>query len=301
MKNEVIERQKFDLFRESETFINYLDVSYGTLTTYKEGIKAFLEYLIKHNINYPTRNDLRAFREELKERLSIYTINSYLTAIRRFFKYLELNGVYEDITKDIKSIKVSKIPKKQVLTLKQTKEIYNSLTNLREKCLFSLFVSTGMRAIEVSRALIEDIKVHNGEVVLFFQGKMRDDKSEYVKLSSQTLNDVLNYIGDRSCGNIFVSTSNNNKGNGVTTKTLRLEIKKIFKRFNLDYDTFSCHSLRRTFATIAYNGGADIYEIKEVLRHRSISTTQRYISQTTRDNNKTECNVSNLIFGLEVI
>lgn len=300
MKNEIIERSNFDLCREQETFINYLDVSAGTLLTYKEGIKMFLEYLIKQNIKYPTRNDLRAFREELRTKLSVYTINSYLTAIRRFFKYLELNGVYENITKDIKSIKTSKIPKKQVLTLEQTKNIYNSLTDLREKCLFSLFVSTGMRAIEVSRALIEDIKVHNGEVVLFFQGKMRDDKSEYVKLSDQTLKDIFNYIGDRTSGNIFVSTSNHNKGNGVTTKTLRLEIKNIFKRFNLDYDTFSCHSLRRTFATIAYNGGADIYEIKEVLRHRSISTTQRYISQATRDNNKTECNVSNLIFGLGV-
>ena len=300
MKNEIIGKANVDLIQQKENFISYLDVCDGTLTTYKEGLKAFFEYLIDNCIKYPTRNDLRAFRDELKDKLSIYTINSYLTAIRRFFKYLELNGVYEDITKDVKSIKVSKIPKKQVLTLEQTKEIYNSLTDLRERCLFSLFVSTGMRAIEVSRALIEDIKIHNGEFVLFFQGKMRDDKSEYVKLSNQTLNDILNYIGDRKSGNIFVSTSNNNKGNGVTTKTLRLEIKNIFKRFNLDYDTFSCHSLRRTFATIAYNGGADIYEIKEVLRHRSVSTTTRYLAQTTRDNNKTECNVSNLIFGTEV-
>lgn len=297
MKNLIIERSSLDLFKEQETFIDYLDVSNGTLATYKEGIKAFLEYLAVKNIKCPTRNDLRAFREELKGKLSVYTINSYLTSIRRFFGYLEQNGIYEDITSDIKGVKISKIPKKQVLTLEQTKEIYNSLTNLREKCLFSLFVSTGMRAIEVSRALIEDIKVHNGEFVLFFQGKMREDKNEYVKLSDQTLQDILNYIGDRKSGNIFVSTSNHNKGNGVTTKTLRLEIKNIFKRFNLDYDTFSCHSLRRTFATIAYNGGADIYEIKEVLRHRSVSTTQRYISQTARDNNKTECNVSNLIFG----
>lgn len=297
MKNEIIGKENFDLFKESESFISYLDVCDGTIQTYKEGLKVFFEYLITNNIKYPTRNDLRAFRDELKGKLSIYTINSYLTAIRRFFKYLELNNIYEDITKDIKSIKTTKIPKKQVLTLEQTKEIYNSLTDLREKCLFSLFVSTGMRAIEVSRALIEDIKIHNGEFVLFFQGKMREDKSEYVKLSNQTLNDILNYIGDRKSGNIFISTSNNNKGNGVTTKTLRLEIKNIFKRFNLDYDTFSCHSLRRTFATIAYNGGADIYEIKEVLRHRSVSTTTRYLAQATRDNNKTECNVSNLIFG----
>ena len=298
MKNEMIGKENLYLSNEVENFIDYLDVSKGTLQTYKESLKVFFEYLVANNIKRPTRNDLRGYRETLKQSLSIYTINSYLTAIRRFFGYLEINDIYEDITKDIKNIKTSNIPKKQVLTLEQTKNIYNSLTNNREKALFGLMCSTGMRTIEVSRALIEDIKIHNGEFVLFFRGKMRDDKSEYVKLSGQTLQDILNYIGDRKEGNIFISTSNNNKGNGVTTKTLRLEIKNIFKRFNLDYDTFSCHSLRRTFATIAYNSGADIYEIKEVLRHRSVSTTTRYIAQITRDNNKTECNVSNLIFGV---
>jgi integrase/recombinase XerC len=296
MKNELLVGNT-SFVKASENFISYLDVSEQTLETYRRELKPFFEYLIDNNIQQPTRSDLRMFRDKLKEKMSGNTINGYLTAVRRFFNYLEANGIYENITKDVKNIKTSKVPKRQVLTLEQTKAIYNSLTDLREKCLFGLFVSTGMRAIEVSRALIEDIKVHNGEVVLFFQGKMRDDKNEYVKLSAQTLNDIFNYIGDRKSGNIFISTSNNNKGNGVTTKTLRLEIKKIFKRFNLDYDTFSCHSLRRTFATIAYNGGADIYQIQEVLRHRSLNTTQRYISQTTRDNNKTECNVSNLIFG----
>lgn len=297
MKNELILKKEINFLEKQEEFISYLDVSHETLKTYSEGLKMFLQYLKDKNINNPTRDDLRRFREELKQRLSVNTINSYLTAIRRFFGYLEINGLYENITKDIKSIKISKIPKKQVLTLEQTRDIYSKLTDLRDKCLFSLFVTTGMRAIEVSRALIEDIKIHNGEYVLFFQGKKREDKSEYVKLSDGVLEDILNYIGNRTSGNIFVSTSNRNKNGGVTTKTLRLEIKNIFKRFGLDYDTFSCHSLRRTFATIAYNSGADVYQIKDVLRHRSIATTQRYISQSVRDNNKTECNVSNLILG----
>lgn len=295
--NNMIERKNVDLLKSSEDFISYLDVSNSTLKTYKENLKIFFEYLVENNIKNPTRDDLKHFRDELKDKLSINTINSYLTSIRRFFNYLELNEIYPNITKDVKSIKISSIPKKQVLTLEQVKDIYNSLTDLREKALFGLMCSTGMRSIEVSRALIEDIKIHNGEYVLFFQGKMREDKSEYVKLSDYTLKDILNYIGNRTSGYIFVSNSNHNKGNGVTTKTLRLEIKNIFKRYGLNYDTLSCHSLRRTFATIAYSNGADIYEIKEVLRHRSISTTSRYISTIMRDNNKTEINVSNILLG----
>lgn len=297
MKNVVVENNNLQLWNEKENFISYLDVSHETLETYGKGIKYFLNYLKENDIINPTRNDLRVFRDSLKQNLSINTINSYLTSIRRFFNYLEINNLYENITKDVKSIKMSKIPKKQVLTQEQASEIYKSLSNKREKCLFGLAITTGLRGIELARANIEDIKIHNGEIVLWVQCKKHESKDEYVKLSNQVIEDIYNYVGDRTQGNIFISNSNNNKGNGVTTKTLRLEIKNIFKRFGLDSDTFSLHSLRRSAGTIAYNCGSDVYSIQQMLHHKSISTTQRYINQSTRDNNKIEYNIANAIFG----
>ena len=45
-----------------------------------------------------------------------------------------------------------------------------------------------------------------------------------------------------------------------------------------------------------YQNEASIYDIQQVLRHRSISTTSRYISQATRDNNHSEQMISNLLF-----
>ena len=297
MENELIKIQNVDLLKSKNDFISYLDVSSGTLTTYKECLKVFFEYLVNNDIKNPTRDDLRAFRDELKDKLSINTINSYLTAIRRFFNYLELNNIYPNITKDIKSIKVSKIPKKQVLTLDQTKSIYNSLTDLREKCLFSLAVATGLRGIEMANAKIEDIQIYNNECVLWVQCKGHQSKDEYVKLSDNVLEDILNYVGNRNEGYIFISTSNRNKNGGVTTKTLRQEIKNIFKRFGLDDEGFSLHSTRRTFATIAYKQGADVKEIQTILHHKSPNTSLRYISQCIRDDYNTECNVSNLIFN----
>ena len=297
MKNQIEIKEKLDLIKAKEDFISYLDVSSGTLQTYKEGLKNFFEYLNSNDIKYPTRNDLRGYREFLKESLSICTINNYLSAIRRFFKYLELNDIYENITKDIKSIKVSKIPKKQVLTIEQVQHIYNNLTDLREKCLVSLAFSTGLRGIEMANAMIEDIQTYNDQTILWVQVKGHNAKDEYVKLSQQVINDINNYVGNRTSGYIFVSNSNHNKGGGITTKTLRLEIKNIFKRFGLDSDVFSLHTTRRTFATIGYLNGADIYELQQVLHHKSSSTTTRYINQSVRDNFKTELNVSNVVFG----
>ena len=299
MKNEIISNgltlHKLEEYKES--FIDYLDVDDMTLKAYRVGINALFQYFRDNNIKQPTRDNIIAFRDMLRENYSSNTTNTYMIAVRALFKYLSIHKLYENICVDIKGAKYDNTPKKEVLSIEQAQSIYKNLTDLREKCLFGLLITTGLRGIEVARAMIEDIKVHNGEIVLWVQCKKHDSKDEYVKLSSQVLKDIQNYIGNRTSGYIFTSTSNHNNGGGITTKTLRLIIKDIFKRFGLDRDTFSLHSTRRSSATIMYEQGADIYSIQQVLHHKSQLTTTRYINAQTRNNNKSEYMVSDMILG----
>lgn len=280
-----------------ESFIDYLDVDDKTIKSYKVGIKALINYLKENGIKYPTRNDIISFRNMLRDNYSSNTVNAYMIAVRSLFKYLKIHNIYDDISVDIKGAKYDNTPKKQVLSEEQAKELYNLLTNKRDKALFSLLITTGLRGIEVARAKIEDIKVHNGEVVLWIQCKKHDSKDEYVKLSEQVLNDIKNYIGDRTEGYIFTSTSNRNLNGGVTTATLRREIKSIFKKIGIDSETFSLHSMRRSAATFMYLEGADIQQVQQVLHHKSNVTTARYINAITRNENKSEYNVANAILG----
>ena len=280
-----------------ESFIDYLDVDDLTLKTYKTGIESFIMYLKDNNIKNPTRDDVIAYRNMLRETYSNNTVNTYMIAVRALFKYLEIHNIYDNICVDIKGAKYSTTPKKEVLSLEKIKSIYNGLNDLEDKALFSLMCSTGLRVCEIATALIEDIKEYNGEMVLFILGKKRDSKCEYVKLSKQVLDDLKAYIGERTNGYIFISTSNNNNGGGLTTTSLRNRIKSIFKRFGINKDTVSCHSLRRSFAVISYETGSSIYDIQQVLHHSSINTTTRYLRQVDRDKNKTEYNVATAIFG----
>ena len=280
-----------------ESFVKYLDVDDLTLKTYKTGIESFIKFLNDNSIKNPSRDDVIAYRDMLRETYSNNTTNTYMIAVRALFKYLSIHNLYDNICDDIKGAKYSTTPKKEVLSLDSIKNIYNGLNNIEDKALFGLMCSTGLRVCEIATALIEDIKEYNGEIVLFVLGKKRDSKCEYVKLSDQVLEDIKKYIGNRKNGYIFVSTSNNNTGGGVTTTSLRNRIKSIFRRFGLDKDTLSCHSLRRSFAVISYETGSSIYDIQQVLHHSSINTTTRYLKQVDRDKNKTEYNVSNMIFS----
>lgn len=296
MKEIILNGNELSFKELKEDFINYIDVDKKTIHVYEDGIRSFINYMQENGIVNPTRQDVVNYRNAMRETKSSNTVNSYMSSLRVFFNYLDQRNIYENITKDVKNVKTSKRLVKQTLSLDDCRKIYSSLTDNREKLVFSLAITTGLRAEEIATSKIENIKIYNGEYVLFVKGKMRDDESEYVKISNQVMNDIKAYIGNRVVGNIFVSTSNHNNGGGVSNATIRRIVKAILKRNGYDDETFSTHSLRRSCATIMYENSATIYDIQQVLRHRSISTTSRYISQVTRDTNHSEQMVSNLLF-----
>ena len=154
VKGNELTLEKLNQYQES--FIDYLDVDDKTISAYRVGISALMNYLKDNNIKYPTRNDIIGFRDMLRDNYSSNTTNTYMIAVRALFKYLEIHKLYENICVDIKGAKYTTTPKKQVLTQEQAKQIYSNLVDPREKCLFSLLITTGLRGIEVARARLED-------------------------------------------------------------------------------------------------------------------------------------------------
>lgn len=297
MNNLMTINQSFigDTFKDK--FFEFLDVaSKDTIRTYKNGISNFLQYIVKYNILNPNRNTIINWKTELKaNNFSSSTINTYLVAVKSFFNFLDMYGMYPNIAKFIKGYNISVLPKKNVLTQKQIIKIYNNLTDKREKALFGLLITTGLRGVEVANAKIENIRQVNGENCLFIQCKGHTEADEYVKLADNVLKDILDYIGNRKEGNIFISTSNHNKYKGITVLTVRRIIKAIFERFGIDDETISLHSTRRSFACIAYNNNQSIYDIQQVLHHKNIATTTRYLKQADRNNNHSEKIIANLL------
>lgn len=279
-----------------ERFINYIDVSENTMRTYSTALDQFIKWLSKNNIKQPKREDIIQYKKELIESCKTTSINSYLTAIKQFFSWLCYERIYPNIAENVKSVKVGEISK-NYLTLDQIKEIMSKIIDKRERAIFTLLVTTGLRLIELQRMDIEDISVLYQERVIYVQGKGRLDKNEYVKISDEVYKYLMEYIGDRTTGPVFISTSNNNHNKRVTTKTLRLIVKNMFKNYLDSNEVYTCHGLRGSFSSIAMENGASIYEISKVLRHANIQTTMHYLRAVDRQKNKTEINVSNLIFN----
>lgn len=147
-----------------ERFISYLDASPKTIETYTKALRQFFNYIGVHGIRKPQREDVLAFRDDLKASgLKPTTVQNYITATRIFFKWTAQEGLYPNIAEHVKGAKLDKNHKKDYLTSRQAKEVLagvqtDSEEGLRNYAILSLMVTGGLRTIEVSRADVEDLR-----------------------------------------------------------------------------------------------------------------------------------------------
>ena len=87
---------------------------------------------------------------------------------------------------------------------------------------------------------------------------------------------------------LFVSVSDRNNGQRLTTRSIRRIAKEHLRDIHLDSDRLTAHSLRHTFATVALKNGAPLLQVKEAMRHNSVETTMIYAHSLDRISNGAE-------------
>lgn len=303
--NEIQLQQSFNI-DYFERFIRYIDASEKTVATYTRALKQFFKYLALNNVREPQRADILAYRDDLKSSgHKPTTIQNYITAIRIFFQWLEQEQLYPNIADKIKGAKLDKSHKKDYLTGKQAKAVLDSidkstLTGVRDYAILSLMVTGGLRTIEVSRACIGDLRALGGNTVLYIQGKGRDEKTEYIKVSETVEYAIREYLSLRTDPQdnqaLFTSTSNRSKGKALSTRSISGIVKSAFKKAGYDSERLTAHSLRHTAITLAILAGQDITEVQQFARHSNLNTTMIYNHALDRSKNKCSDAITNAIF-----
>ena len=288
-----------------DDFFNFIDVKEKSLATYKRALRQFFKYLSKHKIAQPNRQTIISFREELREEHKPATIQAYITAVRLFFRWTALIGKYDNIADHIKGAKISREHKKDCLTVKQIKKVFNSIdrTTIKGKrnyAILTLMITGGLRTIEVSRANIEDVRTLGDSTVLYIQGKGREEKTDYVKLPfevEEAIRDYLNSLGKTDLkAPLFCSTSNNNKRQRLSTRSISAIVKECLINAGFNSDRLTAHSLRHTTATTNLLNGGSLEETQQLLRHSNINTTMVYLHHIQREKNNSEERIAKAIF-----
>ena len=303
---QIVEKQTItkELFTR---FIAYLDASPKTIETYTKSLKQFYMYLSFNGITDPTRDDVKAYKEDLiQSGHKPTTIQGYMVAVKLFFRWTAQEGLYPNIADHMKGAKLDGGHKKDYLTVAQVKDILagidtSTYKGVRDYAIVSLMVSCGLRDIEVVRANIEDLRTIAGASVLFVQGKGRTERTEYVKLSAPVERAIRTYLklrGDVAEKEpLFTSVSNRDAGSRMTTRSVSRLVKGYLVDAGFNSDRLTAHSLRHTAVTLSLLAGKNLEEVMKFARHRNIATTMIYNHALDMANNTCSEAVSNAIFG----
>lgn len=285
-------------------FVAFVETdSMDTLKTYRAAIKRLFEYFTENGIARPTREDLKDYRDSLKEQgLKPASVNLYITAARLFFKWTAQEGLYHNIADNLKGAKLTTEHKKDYFTARQIKDVLDTAKgeeNLRDHAILRLMATTGLRCIEVQRADIGDIRPLGGELVLYIQGKGRTEKNEFVKLTANVEQAIRAYLNARGATGdaepLFTSRSNHNGGGRLTTRSISRIAKSHFVQAGYNSSRLTAHSLRHTAATLNLLGGGELEETRQLLRHRNLNTTLIYQHAIERAGNQSENRIDSLI------
>ena len=277
-----------------ETIYNY-ERDIGVFENFLCDMKADFDMIDKKTIlNYKAyliSQDRMTFKTEKGiKRLSAFSINRMLSALRSYFKFL-INMDYKSpvsptsielVKTDKKHFRISEFEEVVKLIESPDKFEKNKFVASRNRTMLETLFSTGMRISELVNLRKEQID-KTGRV--FIKGKGKKERFVYLTPRAQKhLKDYIELRGESDSPYLFVpSTGRNihNKDRKISSNYLQEKVKKYRELLGINL-RLSCHSIRHAFATYLAEKGANPAAIQILLGHESLDTTTRYINTSDK-------------------
>lgn len=254
--------------------------SKNTSETYLISIKIFTKWLLEKNLDLETLSiqDLMGYFVERKIQSDEKTVAKEISSLRSFGSYLVRLGIWKENIAFLLEVPRKSITVPKVLSVDEVEKLLDSIDvstslGIRDRALFEIIYSSGLRISEVSGLLIQNLYLKEG--ILFVLGKGNKERlvpfGDNAKLwLSKWINEERpKILGRKNVPYVFV----NYQGKQFSRKG-------IWKRFQeikaLSGVESKVHTLRHSFATHLLQGGADLRSVQQLLGHSDLATTQIY-------------------------
>jgi site-specific recombinase XerD len=163
-----------------------------------------------------------------------------------------------------------KIP--NVMTEEEVALVLTSCKTLKQRALFELFYSTGIRLSECRNLEICCIDSKSMRILI---RKGKGNKDRFVLLSQQCLKTLREYYTEHRTEKFLFEGFH--KGVRMNDRSIQHAIRELYKAAGLSAKSYNVHTIRHSFATHLLNQGSDLYTLKELLGHSKIETTMIYL------------------------
>lgn len=268
-------KDKLQLF---ESYLkNNKKSSSSTIEAYLRDVKQFINYCSADDfskIDFVKISDYITFlnkSEATKMRIA--------ASLRAFFNCLKENGFVSE--NPVENIKIKKkAPKK--LNVLEAEEIVCLLSqpqgddfkSMRDKAMLELLYATGIKVSELLNVRLNDVNLSVGILHL-----KNGDKERIVPIYPAAVKSLENYILNAREGIIDSQSLDilftNLNGQPMSRQGFWKIIKFYAEKAGIEKD-ITPQTLRHSFATHLLENGAKLQDIKEMLGHSDISSTQVY-------------------------
>lgn len=274
--------------RIQQEFLESLQIGDSSKNRVTAIVNKFLIYLAECGIEDVCDlrpDDVRRFMEQ-QHKKTPKSMDSIVYAMRHFFRFLESTGY------DIHRIWMLLSFPSRVKTIKQTfteEELMRIIAGIdktsspgrRDFAILSLAMTTGIRAGDLIRLRLTDIKWAEGELHIIQQKTRRALALPLLKPVAAALADyILNERPESKLPYVFLTCKAPYRAFSGSPD-LDGVLKKHMKKAGIEYkkdDGKTFHGLRRFFGTGIVSNGGTTTLAAELLGHTGISATRQYIS-----------------------
>jgi len=249
--------------------------STNTIVAYKGDINQLFAFLSARgvgDINLITPEHINDFKEDLaKNDYTAKSISRKLNSIKNFFSFLKNEALIEiDPSTEVKH------PKYENDTPKILKPIeYRSLrdacrNDTRATAIVELMLQAGLRIKEIENLKLDNIKDND-----IFIESYESHPSRNVPLNNSAKLALQKYLAEgRYPGrskNVFVTKT----GKTLLARNIRSLLNRFFNK--ADLKDIKVNDLRNTFIVFQLKSGVPIDVVSQVVGHKRISTTEKYL------------------------
>jgi integrase len=231
---------------------------------------------------------LMEYRAMMSEKnLSASTINVRLSAVRKLIGEARRNGILDAEQAaqmaDVPNLRQKESRMGNWLTREQAKELLavpdrSTIKGKRDYCILALLVGCALRRRELAVLKLEDIQQREGRwVIVDLQGKGGRVRTVAIPIWVKQGIDAWQVAAKIKDGRLLrpLSKSGRILGEELGDWAIWSVVEASAKEIGIEH--FGAHDLRRTCAKLCRKNGGDLEQIKFLLGHSSIQTTERYL------------------------
>lgn len=261
----------FNSYREMLSLRGLTD---HTIKSYFTYIRAYLNYLSDILHKEPDDVSWQELRDYIKwlqntRSLSNRTINAAISQLR-FFTIYVLHKPWDNTQLPIRKFNTY-IP--FVPTKEEVWTFISTMPDLKQKTMVTVMYSSGLRIGEVCHLRYEHIKRKQMRIYIPCS-KNRSDR--YAILSHKALDILTQYWFAYGKPTGWLFPKQFDSGKPIDTFYLSRHIHAHERRLGWP-QRITCHSFRHAFGTHLYENGTDLLTIKELLGHKSLTSTTIYV------------------------